>query len=227
MILDDDVLKQALVLYNEETMNQIPDIIGIHNYSYRFEKKIKRISRAQKKFGGNIIMERCTRYCAKIAAVVLCFMAINITFVKAFDFNIWQMVVTKTEDFININFEENKNDNNKVATKGNMMITKIPDGYKKESEYFSNELSVQQFISDNGTISYTESPVTDTADVTVKGTKTKKVTVGAKEVMISLGEKNITAVYNDDKYYHTVEIQGKDANEKFITKIIAELGARK
>ena len=37
MILDDDVLKQALVLYNEETMNQIPDIIGIHNYSYRFE----------------------------------------------------------------------------------------------------------------------------------------------------------------------------------------------
>ena len=47
MILDDDVLKQALVLYNEETMNQIPDIIGIHNYSYRFEKKIKRIRKTK------------------------------------------------------------------------------------------------------------------------------------------------------------------------------------
>lgn len=227
MNLNDEVLKQALILYNEETMNQIPDIIDIHDYSYRFEKKIKRISRAQKKFGGNILMERCTRYCAKIAVVVLCFIAINVTFVKAFDFNIWQMVVTKTEDFININFEENKNDNNKVATKGNMMITNIPDGYKKESEYFSKKLSVQQFVSDNGTISYTEGPVTDTADLTAKGSQTKTVTVGAKEVMISFGDENITAVYNDDKYYHTIEVQGKDANEKFITKIIAELEARK
>ena len=57
--LNDDVLKQALVLHNQETMEQISDIINTHNFSYRFEKKIRRISRAQKKFGGNMIMERC------------------------------------------------------------------------------------------------------------------------------------------------------------------------
>ena len=55
--LNDDVLKQALVLHNQETMEQISDIINTHNFSYRFEKKIRRISRAQKKFGGNMIME--------------------------------------------------------------------------------------------------------------------------------------------------------------------------
>jgi len=41
--LNDDVLKQALVLHNQETMEQIPDIINTHNFSYRFEKKIRRI----------------------------------------------------------------------------------------------------------------------------------------------------------------------------------------
>lgn len=44
--LNDDVLKQALVLHNQETMEQIPDIINTHNFSYRFEKKIRRINRA-------------------------------------------------------------------------------------------------------------------------------------------------------------------------------------
>ena len=39
--LNDDVLKQALVLHNQETMEQIPDIINTHNFSYRFEKKIR------------------------------------------------------------------------------------------------------------------------------------------------------------------------------------------
>ena len=106
--LNDDVLKQALVLHNQETMEQIPDIINTHNFSYRFEKKIRRISRAQKKFGGNMIMERCTRYCSKIATFVLCLVAVNVTFVKAFDINLWQMVVTQTENFINVDFHKLK-----------------------------------------------------------------------------------------------------------------------
>lgn len=214
--LNDDVLKQALVLHNQETMEQIPDIINTHNFSYRFEKKIRRISRAQKMFGGNMIMERCTRYFSKIATFVLCLVAVNVTFVKAFDINLWQMVVTQTE-----------NDNSKVAKGSRMMISSTPDGYKKESEYFSEELSVQHFVSDSGTISYTESLVSDTAKIKAKAEKTKTVTVGAKEVLISFGAENITAMYTDDKYCHTVEVQGTDADEEFVINIISELEARK
>ena len=108
-----------------------------------------------------------------------------------------------------------------------MMISSTPDGYKKESEYFSEELSVQHFVSDSGTISYTESLVSDTAKIKAKAEKTKTVTVGAKEVLISFGAENITAMYTDDKYCHTVEVQGTDADEEFVINIISELEARK
>lgn len=225
--LNDDVLKQALVLHNQETMEQIPDIINTHNFSYRFEKKIRRINRAQKKFGGNMIMERCTRYCSKIVTFVLCLVAVNVTFVKAFDINLWQMVVTQTENFINVDFAQTENDNSKVAKGSRMMISSTPDGYKKESEYFSEELSVQHFVSDSGTISYTESLVSDTAKIKAKAEKTKTVIVGVKEVLISFGAENITAMYTDDKYCHTVEVQGTDADEEFVINIISELEARK
>ena len=63
--------------------------------------------------------------------------------------------------------------------------------------------------------------------IKAKAEKTKTVTVGAKEVLISFGAENITAMYTDDKYCHTVEVQGTDADEEFVINIISELEARK
>ena len=131
------------------------------------------------------------------------------------------MVVTQTENFINVDFAQTENDNSKVAKGSRMMISSTPDGYKKESEYFSEELSVQHFVSDSGTISYTESLVSDTAKIKAKAEKTKTVIVGVKEVLISFGAENITAMYTDDKYCHTVEVQGTDADEEFVINIIS------
>ena len=37
--LNDDVLKQTLVLHNQETMEQIPDIINTHNFLIDLKRK--------------------------------------------------------------------------------------------------------------------------------------------------------------------------------------------
>lgn len=57
-------------------------------------------------------------------------------FCKAFDINLWQMVVTQTENFINVDFAQTENDNSKVAKGSRMMISSTPDGYKKKASIF-------------------------------------------------------------------------------------------
>lgn len=81
-------------------------------------------------------MERCTRYCSKIATFVLCLVVVNVTFVKAFDINLWQMVVTQTENFINVDFTQTENDNSKVAKGSRMMISSTLTVTKRKRVFF-------------------------------------------------------------------------------------------
>lgn len=222
MKIDDKVLAQALINNNDLFMKKLPTNMEIHNFSRSFERKMRHLINADKKYGGKLWVERFVSYSSKVAVTIMCLFTINFVSVKAFDANIWEMIVTKTEEFFNINFS--KPESSKVDTNiARLKIANIPEEYKKQEEYQSDNLSVQSFASDDGTITYTESLINETADVNIEGGESKIKQVGNWQVNYITGEDSITAFFTDDKYYHIVEIQGANANEEFLDKIIEEL----
>lgn len=222
MKIDDKVLSQALTNNNDLFMENLPTNMETHNFSSSFERKMRHLIIANKKFGGRLWVERFVSYSSKVAVVIVCLFAINLVSIKAFDMNIWKTIVTKTEDFLNINFvKPEKGDINTNIAR--LKIANIPDGYIQQEEYQSENLSVQSFVSDNGTITYTESLIKETADVNIASGESIIKQIGKWQVNYITGEDSITAFFTDDKYYHIVEIQGKDAREDFLGKIIEEL----
>lgn len=222
MQIDDKVLVQALVKNNNLFMNNISTNMEIHNFSKSFERKMKHLINAEKKYGGRLWIERFVSYSYKVAVVIMCLFTINFVSIKAFNLNIWNIIVTRTEEFVNINFN-NAISGNFDTYSIRLKIVNIPKGYKKQEEYFSENMSVQSFISDNGTIAYMESLISETADVKIESGKNSTKLMGNWQVNYITGEDSITAFFTDDKYYHIVEIQGNDANEEFLNKIIEEL----
>lgn len=230
MKLNDDILTGALKVCNDNAMKSIPDIIDPHNFSSKFERKMERIIRAHRSFHGSLKIERMIRYTTRLAGVVICFVLINVLSINAFNYNLWETAYQKVGEMINIGFISNETDNTVVETDTRLKIASLPTGYEKQEEYFSNNLSVQNFKGEKGTITYTEGLITETADVNItvkKGkSETNKIMVGAKEITLAYGDDNITAFFKDNKYYHIIEVQGADANEAFVTDIIQKLEAQ-
>lgn len=236
MKLDDDLLVSALKIYNDHTMSTLPDIIDQHNFSRRFERRMERLKRAHKKFKGSLGIERFHRYTTRIAMVIFCFSIVNIVSINAFDLDIWNTVYRRVDGLMKVQFTAKKENETVVNVDTKLKIVSVPEEYQKQDEYFSEDMSVQNFRSDDGTITYTEGLITENADVniTVKKSKSadakveeeKKISVGAKEVTLCYGTDHITAFFKDNKYYHIIEVQGKDANEKFVTEIIQKLEAQ-
>ncbi len=228
MKVNDELLISALKICNENAMNGIPDIIDRHDFSHKFERKIERINRANKKFHGNLKIERIVRYTTGIAAVLICSIVLNGLVIRAFHVNLWNTAYNKVGEFLNIGFvpEIESETVNSIDTK--LKMVSVPDGYKKQEEYFSENISVQNFRANQGTITYTEGLITDSADVNIlsESTEGKNVIVGAKDVLLICGKDNITAFFKDNKYYHMVEVQGTDANENFVIDIIKKLEAQ-
>lgn len=231
--INQDALKEALFMYNETFMQKIPDIVEAHNFSGRFERKMSHLIKAEKKFNGKRWAEVCVRYATSIAAVILCFIVVNVFAINAFNVNLWNKIVDNTTDMINISFEnksENQTrplDNSNTASDGiKYQIKNAPKGYALRDNYNSEELFVQSFTSDNGTITYTESPISTGANLKIAKGETKEKTVGAKEVTFIYEENRITAYFTDNAYYHIVNIQGSDANEETAINIIENLEDR-
>lgn len=228
MKLNDDILTSALKICNDNDMNSIPDIIDTHHFSRKFERKMERVIRAQRSFRGSLGTERAIRYTTRLAVAVMCFVLMNAVSINAFHYNLWNAIYNKASDMINIGFASNETEHAVVDTDTRLKIVLPPVGYEKKEEYFSGNISVQNYESSNGTITYTEGLITETADVNMRAKKggTEKISVGAREVTLSYGEENITAFFKDNKYYHIIEVQGADANEKFVTDIIQKLEAQ-
>mgnify|MGYP001093935461 CR=1 FL=1 len=152
--LNQDALKEALFMYNETFMQKMPDIVEAHNFSGRFERKMSHLIKAEKKFNG--------KRWAEVFAI------------NAFNVNLWNKIVDNTTDMINISFEnksENQtrpSDNSNTASDGiKYQIKNAPKGYALRDNYNSEELFVQSFTSDNGTITYTESPISTGANLKI------------------------------------------------------------
>lgn len=225
MRVDDKLLISALKICNENAMNRIPDIIDRHEFSRRFQRKIKRINKANKTFRGSLGIERMVRYTTRIATIVICFVVLNAIAIRAFHVNVWDVVYNRVGDLMQIEFTPEREVESVNVMDTKMKIVSVPDGYKKEEEYFSENMSIQNFRGDDGTITYTEGLITESADVNIllEQAEQKKIAVGAKEVILAYGEDNITAFFKDNKYYHMVEVQGADAEEEFVKDIIEKL----
>lgn len=222
MKIDDRLLTQALINRNERFMESLSTDVEAYNFSGRFEKKMRHLIVAEKRYGGNLWVEEIVRYSANAAVLVLCLIGINFVSVKAFDINIWNAISTKTSEFLNINFEKAEEDI--VGTKAmRFKIVDIPEGYIQQEYYSSENVSVQHFTSENGTVTYTESLISETADVNIESGDSIVGQIGSLHVRYIFAEESITAFFTDDKYYHIVEIQGADANKEFAREIIEEL----
>lgn len=222
MKIDDRLLIQALINSNDRFMEELPEVKEAHDFSRRFEKNMNHLISASNKYGGHIWLEKCIRYATKAAIIAVSFLAVNFVSVKAFDFDIWQVVVTKTTEFININFRK-VDETEKQSRFFRYKMKVIPDGYEQQEFYQAENMSVQHFISDKGTITYTESLITETANVNILSGAREQGEAGNHEVSYIAGEESLTAFFCDEKFYHILIIQGEDANRNFADKIIEEL----
>lgn len=222
---NDTVLAEALKKYNNAFMEELPMVAEPHSFSKKFEKRMSQLLRANKKFGGRRWLERSVRYATGFAAMVVCLLAVNTISIHAFHINLWEIVVDSTGDLINLKFKNGEKENIDIPKEGgtHFKIANIPNGYSQADYYTSEELVVQVLQSNNGTITYTEGLLTESADVNAYKGEQETETIGAKEVTFIYGENNITALFTDVKYYHIVEIQGQDANKKTVAEIIKGL----
>lgn len=227
MKIDDRLLTQALINYNNQFVDEFPNQVEVHEFSRSFEKKMRHLISADRTYGGRHWLERMVRYTTKIAVIAICFVMINLVSVKAFDVNIWQVIVTKTEHFVNIHFAQKdktpQESGSALDGAERMKIQNIPVGYTQQEFYAADNMTVQHLVSESGTITYTESLVTETADVNIAAGVHTAGNVGAYQVDYIRQDDSLTAFFHDDTFYHIVEIQGKDADEDFANKIIEEL----
>ena len=230
MKIDESLIVQAFTNNNYHFMQEMPEVIEAHDFSGKFEKKMGRLICANKKFGGHVWLERCIRYATNVAIIVGCLVMINFVSVKAFDFNIWRAVVTKTEEFLHINFQQQDEINlpqedeiNTQSLSFQLKIVKIPEGYTQQDFYSEDNMTVQHLTSENGTITYMESLITETADVNIASGNQDTSIVGNYEVNYVMGENSLTAFFYDEMFYHILEIQGEDANKDFADKIVEAL----
>lgn len=227
----DSIFIQALKMNNDIFMDELPDIVESHNFSGRFERKMRHLIRANHTFNGKRWLEICTRYVTEAVAVIICILIVNTISIQALHINLWEVVVDSTGDMINIRFRDNKESasekqevaKNKESESIHLKIGSIPEGYSQQEFYSTDELVVQILQSDYGTITYTESPVTKTADINIAKGKSETEIIGMREVTFVSGENNITAFFTDVKYYHIVEIQGQDADKKTAIEIVKNL----
>lgn len=225
MKIDDKVLTKALINSNKLFMDELPTNMEVHNFSHRFERNIRHLTNAEKRYGGKLWLEKMVSYSAKVAVLIVCLFAVNFVTIKAFNVNMWDVVITKTEEFLNLNFSKKETT---VVSKSiaQYKIKSIPKGYVLNQEYESDNLFVQNFKSENGTITYTESLLNETANVNIENGESVTKQVGNWQVNCITGEDSITAFFLSDKYYHIIEIQGVNTTEEFLVNIIEELEER-
>lgn len=230
MRIDEKLLAQALANNNSRFMETVSLGIEEHSFTNSFERKMKHLIDANKKYGGRIWLEKTIRYSTQIAAVILCFIAVNFVSVKAFNLNLWNMIVDATSQFVNITFD--KQSEEKVCASEKLQIVNIPEGYTllNATDGMANnqqgELYVQIFTSDEGTITYTETLISESINIDVESGESFEEKAGDRTVTCIEQDSSITVIFTDDVYCHIVEIQGKDANVQFALNIIEEMEER-
>lgn len=223
----EEILAEAFANVNDKFMNDLPENIEPHLFSRGFERKMKPILRANRKFKGRIWMERTVRYASIAATMVVCLLAINQVSVKAFNYDIWEAVITKTKDIITIHFEK-EIEEPRISGKGyKLKISNLPEGYELTNEVEMEKLTIQNLKSDRGTVSYIESEITTSVNIYSEASLNSHYEeINGWQVTYLQKDGKYVGIFTDEEYYHIVEVQGEDANIEFINEIIRGLEER-
>lgn len=221
-MLDEKLLIEALKLNDEMSYGKLTEEVEPHKFSKKFEKKMNRLMRTNNYFGGHQWLERSVRYVATAAAVVACFMAVNFTAVKAFNVDIWQTVVEYGKDYLGISFEKNEYTEEKGSQ--NLRFDMAPEGYEKVDEEITDE-TVTQFFDKDGKnqITYLQTLADEGLQIELEIGTVSEGEINNWSVNYVERKDYIGVYFIDDKYTHTLIVEGIDANKEYVNKILKQL----
>jgi hypothetical protein len=225
-MLNEKLLAEALALNNQKFLDEMPEVQKPHRFSNHFERRMKHYIRAQKKYSGKVWMERTLRYSSTAAAVILCFFTLNFVSAKVFDVSLWNLITGSDSGYTQLSFEQKETSTTKeTIVAKNYRITEIPDDYQPvEDESTDSEWIHQIFVSDQGdSIVYLEGPITEELLVDIESGAKNQQMVGDKSVSYEIQDDSIVAYFIDDKYYHMLTIEGKNATIETVNQVIGAL----
>ena len=222
-MISEKTLSEALALNNENFMERMPKVKEPHRFSKSFERRMNRYMKAERKYGGSIFMERAVRYCATAAAMVVCLVSLNLISAKVFEQSIWNMITGNKSGYTQVSFEK-ASETKQELTGQHYRLAEIPKNYEVTMSVPKGEhLEILVRKDGTGSISYVEGDVSEQVVADIASKKQKQEIIGGHDVMIAEDDESITACFVDDRYYHIVTIQGRDASMEMVRKIISTL----
>ena len=220
--MDDDFLYKYVKSAENIMIDSLPKEEALsHNFSKRFQKKMKKLIRQERK---SPFIKTFVNYSRKVAIIFLIFISIAFATtmsVEAYRVRFFEVVIEVWEEFTSIIFKDKQNiDDGKLIP---VNPTYIPDNFK----IIEHEInSYEQFIywqNDNGIeIMFEQAKITANSIITdTEGIDIEELLIGEQKI-IYFTNKNVNQIYwNDSNYIYTI-ISEYDKNEllKMVESII-------
>ncbi len=221
-VMDDDFLYKYVKSAENIMIDSLPKEEALsHNFSKRFQKKMKKLIRQERK---SPFIKTFVNYSRKVAIIFLIFISIAFATtmsVEAYRVRFFEVVIEVWEEFTSIIFKDKQNiDDGKLIP---VNPTYIPDNFK----IIEHEInSYEQFIywqNDNGIeIMFEQAKITANSIITdTEGIDIEELLIGEQKI-IYFTNKNVNQIYwNDSNYIYTI-ISEYDKNEllKMVESII-------
>lgn len=221
-VIDDDFLYKYVKSAENIMIDSLPKEEALsHNFSKRFQKKMNKLIREERR---SPFIKTFVNYSRKVAIIFLIFISIAFATtmsVEAYRVRFFEVVIEVWEEFTSIIFKDKQNiDDGKLIP---VNPTYIPDNFK----IIEHEInSYEQFIywqNDNGIeIMFEQAKITANSIITdTEGIDIEELLIGEQKI-IYFTNKNVNQIYwNDSNYIYTI-ISEYDKNEllKMVESII-------
>ncbi|WP_077369007.1 DUF4367 domain-containing protein [Anaerosalibacter sp. Marseille-P3206] len=221
-VMDDDFLYKYIKSAENIMIDSLPKEEALsHNFSKRFQKKMNKLIREERR---SPFIKTFVNYSRKVAIIFLIFISIAFATtmsVEAYRVRFFEVVIEVWEEFTSIIFKEKQNiDDGKLIP---VNPTYIPDNFK----IIEHEInSYEQFIywqNDNGIeIMFEQAKITANSIITdTEGIDIEELLIGEQKI-IYFTNKNINQIYWNDSNYIYAIISEYDKNEllKMVESII-------
>ena len=200
-VMDDDFLYKYVKSAENIMIDSLPKEEALsHNFSKRFQKKMKKLIRQERK---SPFIKTFVNYSRKVAIIFLIFISIAFATtmsVEAYRVRFFGVVIEVWEEFTSIIFKDKQNiDDGKLIP---VNPTYIPDNFK----IIEHEInSYEQFIywqNDNGIeIMFEQAKITANSIITdTEGIDIEELLIGEQKI-IYFTNKNVNQIYWNDSNY--------------------------
>ena len=230
-----ELIKKAFEQYNENNVVRLPDIIPVHGFYNRFEKKMNRLIKTQNTNNRRGWAKTCTKWLATAAVIAISLFTVNHISATVFNYNIWEAIVGSKGQQVQVEFEKSKDGSgqNSVPSK-HLKLDMMPKTYGLTDSRISEDFSVyicemyDFYKSDNinGTVTYTEMLIDEGLKAIGKDGEKSEGIVGQWKVNYVQNQDSIVAYFLDNKYCHTIVVQGANADKEFVNTLIEGMGER-